>query len=57
MNMMKDFEPGNKEDMKEKMDSIESLSLDELQKYADSDYVSKFYYSAVFLYKLAIALA
>ncbi len=46
MNMMKDFEPGNKEDMKEKMDSIESLSLDELQKYADSDYVSKFYYSA-----------
>lgn len=48
MNMMKDFEPGNKEDMKEKMDSIESLSLDELQKYADSDYVSKFYYSASF---------
>lgn len=28
------------------MDSVESLSLDELQKYADSDYVSKFYYSA-----------
>lgn len=44
--MMKDFEPGNKEEMKDKMDSVESLSLDELQKYADSDYVSKFYYSA-----------
>lgn len=45
-NMMKDFEPGNKEEMKDKMDSVESLSLSELQKYADSDYVSKFYYSA-----------
>lgn len=45
-NMMKDFEPGNKEDMKDKMDSVESLSLSELQKYADSDYVSQFYYSA-----------
>lgn len=45
-NMMKDFEPGNKEDMKDKMDSVESLSLSELQKYANSDYVSKFYYSA-----------
>ena len=44
--MMKDFEPGNKEEMKDKMDRVESLSLDELQKYADSDYVSKFYYSA-----------
>ena len=44
--MMKDFEPGNKEEMKDKMDSIESLSLSELQKYANSDYVSKFYYSA-----------
>lgn len=46
LNMMKDFESGNKEEMKNKMDSIESLSLNELQKYADSDYVSKFYYSA-----------
>lgn len=45
-NMMKNFEPGNKEEMKNKMDSVESLSLSELQKYADSDYVSKFYYSA-----------
>ena len=45
-NMMKDFEPGNKEEMKDKMDSVESLSLSELQKYADSDYVSKLYYSA-----------
>lgn len=44
--MMKDFEPGNKEEMKDKMDRVESLSLDELQKYTDSDYVSKFYYSA-----------
>ena len=46
LNMMKDFEPGNKEEMKDKMDSVESLSLSELQNYADSDYVSKFYYSA-----------
>ena len=46
LNMMKDFEPGNKKDMNDKMDSVESLSLSELQKYADSDYVSKFYYSA-----------
>lgn len=46
LNRMKDFEPGNREEMKNKMDSVESLSLDELQKYADSDYVSKFYYSA-----------
>ena len=45
-NMMKDFEPGKKENMKDKMDSVESLSLSELQKYADSNYVSKFYYSA-----------
>ena len=44
--MMKDFEPGNKEEMKNKMDNVKSLSLSELQKYADSDYVSKFYYSA-----------
>ena len=43
---MKYFEPVNKEEMKDKMNSVESLSLDELQKYADSDYVSKFYYSA-----------
>lgn len=28
------------------MDNVKSLSLSELQKYADSDYVSKFYYSA-----------
>lgn len=46
LNMMKDFEPGNKEEMKDKMDSVESLSLSELQNYVDSDYVSKFYYSA-----------
>lgn len=46
LNMMKDSEPGNKEEMKNKMDNVKSLSLSELQKYADSDYVSKFYYSA-----------
>lgn len=46
LNMMKDFDPGNKEEMKNKMDNVKSLSLSELQKYADSDYVSKFYYSA-----------
>lgn len=45
-NIMKNFEPGQKEDMKDAIQQMNSLSLKQLQKYANSKHVSDFYYSA-----------
>lgn len=48
-NMMKDFNPENKEEtkenMREKFSSISSISVDSIKKYADSDYVKSYYYT------------
>lgn len=48
-NMMKDFNPENKEEtkesMQEKFSSISSISVDSIKKYADSDYVKSYYYT------------
>lgn len=48
-NMMKDFNPENKEEtkesMQEKFSSISSISVDNIKKYADSDYVKSYYYT------------
>lgn len=48
-NMMKDFNPENKEkakeNMQEKFSSISSISVDNIKKYADSDYVKSYYYT------------
>ena len=47
--MMKDFNPENKEEakenMQEKFSSISSISVDNIKKYADSDYVESYYYT------------
>ena len=39
-NIMKNFEPGQKEDMKDAIQQMNSLSLKQLQKYANSKHVS-----------------
>ena len=48
-NMMKDFNPENKEEakenMQEKFSNISSISVDDIKKYADSDYVKNYYYT------------
>lgn len=48
-NMMKDFNPENKEEakenMQEKFSNISSISVDDIKKYADSDYVKSYYYT------------
>ena len=47
--IMKDFDPSkqdSKEDMKEAIQQAKNLSLKQLKKYANSQYVSNFYYSA-----------
>lgn len=48
-NMMKDFNPENKEEtkenMQEKFSSISSISVDSIKEYADSDYVKSYYYT------------
>lgn len=48
-NMMKDFNPedrdGSKEDMREKFNSISSISVDDIKNYADSKYVKSYYYT------------
>ncbi len=48
-NMMKDFNSENKdeakENMQEKFSSISSISVDDIKKYADSDYVKSYYYT------------
>ena len=48
-NIMKDFNPENKEEakenMQEKFSSISSISVDNIKKYADSDYVKSYYYT------------
>lgn len=48
-NMMKDFNPEDrdvsKEDMREKFNSISSISVDDIKNYADSKYVKSYYYT------------
>lgn len=45
-NMFQDFEPGNKQDMKQEMQAIEDLPLDQLEAYAQLDVVKSFTYYA-----------
>ena len=45
-NMFQDFEPGNKQDMKQEMQAIEVLPLDQLEAYAQLDVVKSFTYNA-----------
>lgn len=48
-NMMKDFNPedrdNSKENMRDKFNSINSISVDDISKYADSKYVKSYYYT------------
>ncbi len=47
-NMMKDLnmgDPTGREEVKERFNNIVNLSLDDVKKYADSDYISKYYYT------------
>ncbi len=40
-----DFSKENMEDMKEKFNDVESYSIDDIKNYADSDYISDYYYT------------
>ncbi len=47
-NMMKNFNPSDessREDAKEKFDSIESFTVQDIKSFADSDYVKSYYYT------------
>ena len=47
-NMMKDFDFSKREkleDMKDKFDSISSYTISDVEKFADSDYIEKYYYT------------
>ncbi len=46
--MMKDLDmgdPNGREEVKERFNSIVNLSLDDIEKYADSDYINDYYYT------------
>lgn len=46
--MMKNFDPSNeqsKEEMKEKFNSLDSITVEDIKNYADSNYVKSYYYT------------